>query len=266
MADEHRQNLRDGFAIRRVGGVPIDAHHPRPETRMATFIEQVIGHQAFDRRLDRVVACERRDITGHGVFGDGHADQFDRAAQVLWRQRYCRRNRPAQFDFIGELNRFDAGHRHCLLHEIHRHEGVVILVDHHGHRVVTTGKREGHGEAILGDAARGLVDDLGLENHHVVDEFVQRLYQGEITLLRALAQEGFAEYQRLTTERIDQPFVVFEYASRAGADGRAILPGVGKGLIVSSVHWVTSANGSRMLTRRPSHKAIRLSTAAMALA
>lgn len=40
MADEHRQNLRDGFAIRRAGGVPIDAHHPRPETRMATLIEQ----------------------------------------------------------------------------------------------------------------------------------------------------------------------------------------------------------------------------------
>nr|GFD59280.1 hypothetical protein [Tanacetum cinerariifolium] len=77
----------DDFPILLRGGVPVDAHHSRPEARMSAFIEQMVRHKALDRLLDRIVLCKRRHVVGHGVLCDSDADEFDRAAQVTGGER-----------------------------------------------------------------------------------------------------------------------------------------------------------------------------------
>ncbi|MNT45884.1 hypothetical protein D3C72_1824930 [compost metagenome] len=74
---------------------------------------------------------------------------------------------------------------------------MVVLIDYHGHGVVAAGEREANGEAILGDSASGAVDDFGFEDHYVIDELVQALYQGKVAQLRALALESLRQHQRL---------------------------------------------------------------------
>ncbi|MCY1186932.1 hypothetical protein D3C76_1486820 [compost metagenome] len=68
---------------------------------MAAFVEQVVGHQALHRGLDRVIPGEGGDIVGQGVFGDTYANQLKGVAKVLRRQRQGRRYRPAQFNLPG---------------------------------------------------------------------------------------------------------------------------------------------------------------------
>ncbi|PAV73828.1 hypothetical protein WR25_07370 [Diploscapter pachys] len=62
LAQEQREYLGDHLAIRLRRGMPVDARQARPEARVTTFVQQVIGHQTLHRGLDRVVAGKGRDI------------------------------------------------------------------------------------------------------------------------------------------------------------------------------------------------------------
>ena len=94
-----------------------------------------------------------------------------------------------EFMISGKLRPQSEADLDGLLQEIQRDQRVIVLVHHDGHRVVATHKGEGQGETVLGDVARGLVDDLGFENHHVIDEFVEALYQYKIAPLRTVIEK-----------------------------------------------------------------------------
>ena len=96
---------------------------------------------------------------------------------------------------------------------------------------VATGEGEGQREAILGNAASGLVDDLCFEDHHVIEEFVEALQQHEVAPLRAMLKEGRAQHQGLAARGVDESVVVFQHAPRTCAQGCTAFPVVGEGAI-----------------------------------
>ncbi|WP_227745544.1 hypothetical protein [Burkholderia cenocepacia] len=81
-------------------------------------------------------------------------------------------------------------------------------------------------EAAARDPQRGGVDDLRLEDDHVLDVLVEALQQDEIAHRIARVDDRRVRAQRLAFERVVAQFVVLDDPPRARSHGRARLPAI----------------------------------------